>query len=115
MFPRCREREAEEQAFPLLFKAATGKRLQSAGIALICGKGNHGALKVAEFLIENNRAVAFIVDKDSAGLTVFKPEELRHIGVKDEQIHFVGSPNELEELFSDQQWVDTAGRGLGAK
>jgi hypothetical protein len=102
------EGETEEQAFPLLFKAATGKRLQSAGIALICGKGNHGALKVTEFLIDNNRAVAFIVDKDSAGLTVFKPEKLRHIGVKDEQIHFVGDPNELEELFSDQQWADTA-------
>ena len=39
---------------------------------------------------------------------MFKPEKLCDSGVKDEQIHFVGDPNELEELFSDQLRADTA-------
>ena len=87
---------------------ATGKPLQSAGIALICGKSNDGALKVTQFLIEHGRAVVFIVDKDSAGQKVFSPKKLQAHGVEEEQIHFIGAPNELEELFTDEQWAETA-------
>jgi putative ATP-dependent endonuclease of the OLD family len=102
------EGQTEEQTFPHLFRLVTGKPMQSAGIALLCGGGNDGALQVTQFLIKHNRAVVFIVDKDSAGKKVFSLEKLHAYGVKDEQIHFVGAPNELEELYTDQQWADTA-------
>jgi energy-coupling factor transporter ATP-binding protein EcfA2 len=102
------EGPTEEQTFPYLFRLVTGKPMQSAGVALICGDGNNGALQVTQFLIRHKRAVVFIVDKDSTSKKVFSPEKLRSYGVADEQIHFVGAPNELEELYSDQQWTDTA-------
>lgn len=47
--------------------------------------------------------MVFAVDKDSVGKKVFSLEKLHAHGVKDEQIHFVGAPNELEELYSDEQ------------
>jgi putative ATP-dependent endonuclease of the OLD family len=102
------EGPSEEQTFPHLFRLVTGKPMQSAGIALISAGGNDGALQVTQFLIRHKRAVIFIVDKDSAERKVFRLEKLHAHGVKDEQIHFVGAPNELEELYSDAQWVDTA-------
>ena len=101
------EGQTEEQTFPLLFRLVTGKPLQSAGIALICGKSNDGALKVTQFLIEHKRDVVFIVDKDSENQKVFKPKKLRDHGVKDHQIHYIGAPDELEELYADDQWSDT--------
>jgi hypothetical protein len=101
------EGQTEEQTFPLLFRLATGKPLQSAGIALICGKGNDGALKVTQFLIEHKRDVVFIVDRDSENQGVFKPGKLRDHGVKDQHIHYIGAPDELEELYADEQWADT--------
>jgi putative ATP-dependent endonuclease of the OLD family len=102
------EGQTEEQTFPHLFRLVTGKPMQSAGIALICGGGNDGALQVTQFLIKHKRAVVFVVDKDSARKKVFSLEKLHAHGVKDEQIHFVGAPNELEELYTDKQWADTA-------
>jgi putative ATP-dependent endonuclease of OLD family len=102
------EGQTEEQTFPHLFRLVTGKPMQSAGIALLCGGGNDGALLVTRFLIEHKRAVVFIVDSDSAGKKVFSLEKLLANGVKDEQIHFVGAPDELEELYTDEQWADTA-------
>jgi putative ATP-dependent endonuclease of the OLD family len=102
------EGQTEEQIFPLLFRLATGRHLQSAGIALICGKSNDGALKVTQFLIEHGRAVMFIVDKDSNQQKVFSNKKLLAHGVKTDQICYIGDPNELEELFSDAQWADTA-------
>jgi hypothetical protein len=101
------ERLIEEQTFPYLFRLVTGKPMQSAGIALICGGGNDGVLQVAQFLIRHKRTFVFIVDKDSAEKKVFSLEKLHAHGVKDEQIHFVGAPNELEELYSDAQWAET--------
>jgi Overcoming lysogenization defect protein-like, TOPRIM domain len=106
------EGQTEEQTFPLLFRLAMGKPMQSAGIALISGNGNDGALKVTEFLIKHNRNVVFIVDADSATNTgcskQFNLEKLRSNGVEDRQVHFIGAPNELEELYSDNQWSETA-------
>src|SRR5208282_516838 len=101
------EGPTEEQTFPQLFRLVMGKPMQSAGIALISGGGNDGALKVTEFLIKHNRAVIFIVDKDSAGKKVFSLEKLHSHGVTDGQIHFIGAPNELEELYSNNQWAET--------
>jgi hypothetical protein len=106
------EGQTEEQTFPLLFRLVMGKPMQSAGIALISGSGNDGALKVTEFLIKHGRKVVFIVDADSAGNTgsskQFNMEKLRSHGIQDHQVHFIGAPNELEELYSDDQWADTA-------
>jgi len=102
------EGPTEEQTFPHLFRLTTGKPLQSSGVALIAGGGNDGALQVTQFLIKHNRTVAFIVDKDSLEKRSFSLDKLHGYGVKDDQIYFVGAPNELEELYSDQQWADTA-------
>ncbi len=106
------EGQTEQQTIPILFRIAMSKPLQSAGIALICGNGNDGALKVTQFLIEHNRTVVFIVDKDSASHSssgkLFNMERLRSHGVKDEQVHFIGDPNELEELYTDDRWAETA-------
>jgi putative ATP-dependent endonuclease of the OLD family len=67
---------------------------------------------VTEFLIKHNRMVMFIVDADSSTNTgsskQFNPNKLRSHGVEDYQIHFIGAPNELEELYSDDQWAAAA-------
>jgi predicted ATP-dependent endonuclease of OLD family len=106
------EGQTEELTFPLLFRLVMGKPMQSAGIALISGRGNDGALKVTEFLIDRNRTVVFIVDADSASNASSKKQfnvtKLHAHGVQDDQIHFIGEPHELEELYSDDQWAETA-------
>jgi putative ATP-dependent endonuclease of the OLD family len=86
--------------------------LQSAGIALIACNGNEGALKVTRFLIEHNRTVVFILDNDSATnpatKKLFSMDRLRSYLITDQQVHYIGGPNELEELYSDNQWAETA-------
>jgi energy-coupling factor transporter ATP-binding protein EcfA2 len=104
------EGATETQALPLLFRTATGMSLQSAGIALIAGNSNEGALRVAEFLQSQGRRLAFVVDADSAsGATrkLFRKEKLDAIGIKPSQVHYVGAV-ELEDLFSDEQWIAAA-------
>lgn len=103
------EGPTEQQTFPLLFRLATGRPFQSAGIALICGDGNDGALQVVKFLIKHRRTVTFIVDTDSKTdrRKIFREDKLHASGVRKEQIHFVGD-KELEDLYSDAQWVGTA-------
>ncbi len=105
------EGDTEMQCLPVLFQLATGKPLQSAGIALINGRNNEGALRVAEYLHQSNRRVAFLVDRDSAKRAntrrAFHPEKLKAAGFTNEQIHFVGE-DEIEDLFIDDQWVDAA-------
>jgi putative ATP-dependent endonuclease of the OLD family len=106
------EGPTEQQTFPILFRLATGRHLQSAGIALIACGNNDAALRVTRFLIEHNRLVIFLLDKDSvtneATKKMFNPSKLRSYLVKDHQVHYVGGPNELEELYSDSQWAETA-------
>jgi putative ATP-dependent endonuclease of the OLD family len=106
------EGPTETQSLPMIFRAATGMSLQSTGIALLPGNGNRGALQVARYLNEHGRRVHFLVDNDSSTDTstrrLFSPDSLQAIGLTDEQIHLVGAPNELEELFSNEQWADTA-------
>jgi hypothetical protein len=102
------EGPTELQAVPVLFRLATGMSLQSAGIALIAGNSNDGALRVVEFLKTHGRRMAFLlVDADSAENKVFHPDRLRRAGVDDNDIHFVGN-REIEDLFSDEQWSSTA-------
>jgi putative ATP-dependent endonuclease of OLD family len=104
------EGATETQAFPLIFSTATGMSLQSAGIALIAGNSNEGALRFAQFLRENERRVAFVVDRDSvAGSSrrSFRKDKLDEIGIPDEAVHYVGK-QEVEDLFSLEQWVAAA-------
>lgn len=104
------EGPTETQAFPLLFSLATGMSLQSAGIALIAGNSNEGALRFAQFLRENERKVAFVVDRDSINgdsRRSFRKDKLDEIGIPDEAVHYVGE-QEVEDLFSLGQWVDAA-------
>lgn len=106
------EGPTEQQTFPILFRLAMNRPLQSAGIALIACNGNEGALKVTRFLIEHNRKVVFILDKDSetnpATRKLFKRDKLRSYLITDEHVHYIGDSNELEELFTDDQWTETA-------
>jgi hypothetical protein len=106
------EGATEAQAIPILFRIATGMSLQSAGIALIAGNSNDGALKVAQFLNDHGRRVHFMLDADSATNAntrkLLRPERLRAIGISNDQMDLVGGPNEIEELFSDEQWAATA-------
>lgn len=104
------EGPSETQAIPVLFRLATGTSLQAAGIALISGNGNEGALRVAQFLKEHERRLAFIVDSDSkVGSTrkMFRPEKLDEIGISDSEVYYVGAA-EIEDLFTAEQWVAAA-------
>lgn len=98
----------EMQTVPALFRLSTGMSLQSAGIALIAGNGNDGALNVVKFLKEHGRTLSFVVvDADSNDGKLFQKEKLHAAGIQDDEIHFVGK-RELEDLFDDEQWVATA-------
>jgi len=103
------EGPTETQSLPVLFRLVAGLPLQSAGIALIGCNGNEGALKVAQFLNQRQRSVAFIVDRDSTSnrstRVLFREDKLRSYGFADNQVHYVGGPKELEELFTDDQWA----------
>lgn len=102
------EGPTEMEALPVLFRLVTGMSLQSAGIALIRGNGNDGALQFIEFLKNNDRRLAFIVvDRDSLDGKVFRPDQLRKRGITDQDIAYVGQ-RELEDVFSDEQWASTA-------
>jgi hypothetical protein len=104
------EGPTEVQALPILFRLVTGMSMQSAGIALISGNGNDGALKVVRFLKENGRRLAFVlVDSDSIDGKLFKPEKLKAAGIGADDIYFAGS-RELEDLFSNEQWAAVANR-----
>jgi hypothetical protein len=106
------EGPTEQQTFPILFRLVMKRPLQSAGIALIACNGNEGALRVTRFLIEHNRTVVFILDRDSATnpatKKLFSLDKLRSYLITEQQVHYIGGPNELEELFGDNQWAETA-------
>jgi energy-coupling factor transporter ATP-binding protein EcfA2 len=102
------EGPTEMQTVPALFRLSTGMSLQSAGIALIAGNGNDGALNVVKFLKEHGRTMSFlVVDADSSDRKLFRPDKLRGAGIQDNEIHFVGT-RELEDLFTNEQWAHTA-------
>jgi len=86
------EGDTEMGAFPLLFRTVTGHSLQAAGIALLNGGNNHGALRVAQFLNSHGRQVRFVLDEDSrtnpASRKVFKPERLRKFGIGEELVFY---------------------------
>lgn len=103
------EGQTEQAALPVLFKLATGRHLESAGIAL-WNCGNHeGAANFAEFLVNHQRQVGFIVDTDATKLpkSPFNPEKLKARNIDPSTCELVGE-NELEDVFSDEQWADVA-------
>ena len=67
---------------------------------------------MTRFLIEHNRTVVFILDRDSATnpatKKLFSMDKLRSYLITEQQVHYIGGPNELEELFDDNQWAETA-------
>ena len=109
LFERCFllvEGASERKAFPRLFHLATDQRLQEAGIVLFDGDGNTAVLKLVKCLREMGKPVYVIVDADSKRdqPKMFGEDKLREHGVPDGCIDYLGDTNELEELFSDEQW-----------
>ncbi len=107
------EGESEARALPVLFKLATGRHLESCGIAIWPCGNNEGARHFAGFLHAHGRNVVFLVDEDSKANSrhVFSPDKLRAAGLDpDRQCLYVGDPNEIEDVFSDEQWAAAANR-----
>ncbi|POX43388.1 hypothetical protein C3486_00180 [Streptomyces sp. Ru73] len=103
------EGATEYAALPALFKLAFGYPIQSAGIALWACGGNDGALNFAKFLKEHKRTVVFMVDADSQRdkQKEFSYDRLLKYGFAEEDCLFIGNPNELEDVFDNDQWADT--------
>lgn len=105
------EGESEARVLPVLFKLATGRHLESCGIAIWPCGNNEGARRFAEFLHKHGRNVVFLVDEDSKTNSkhVFGPDRLRSVGLDpNRQCFYVGDPNEIEEIFTDEQWAMAA-------
>lgn len=101
----------EQQSLPILFRVATGLSMQACGVALIVGNNNDGALRVLRYLAKNGRPVHCIIDADSSKSELrssLRPEALAASGLSGEQIHLVGNPDSLEDLFPDARWAKVA-------
>jgi putative ATP-dependent endonuclease of OLD family len=107
------EGESEARALPVLFKLATGRHLESCGIAIWPCGNNEGARHFASFLHAHKRQVVFLVDEDSKtnAKHVFSPQKLINAGLDPErQCMYLGDPDEIEDIFSDEQWATAANR-----
>ncbi|MET8754712.1 hypothetical protein ABZW32_32145 [Streptomyces sp. NPDC004667] len=106
------EGDTERQSVPLLFRLSQGLSLQAAGVALWGCENNEGALHLASYLVKHQRTVMLMVDADSRDNKLFKPDRIRRAGLDlHTQVSYVGEAagyNELEELFSDEQWAAAA-------
>ncbi|MFD7913557.1 ATP-dependent endonuclease [Streptomyces sp. NPDC059752] len=106
------EGDTEQKSLPLLFRLAQNMSLQAAGIALWGCENNEGALHLARYLVKHRRTVMLMVDADSRTNKLFKDERLRRAGLDlEKHVSYVGEAegyNELEELFSDDQWAHAA-------
>ncbi|MFF9457279.1 ATP-dependent nuclease [Streptomyces flaveolus] len=103
------EGPTEYAALPILFKLAFGYPIQSTGIALWDCRGNDGALSFAKFLKAHKRTVVFLVDADTMRdkQKQFNIDRLNKQGFTEADCLFLGDPNELEDVFSDDQWANT--------
>lgn len=103
------EGPSDQFAVPILFRLATGLSLQAAGLALIAGDGNDGALKLARNLAKHDRPLWIIVDEDTFTNPTSKKDwskkKLASYGIPEDAILRVGDPNELEDVFTDEQWA----------
>jgi hypothetical protein len=104
------EGATESRALPVLFRLATGRQLQSCGIAMWPCDNNDGALRFAQYLHRHGRDVILVVDEDSLELKTFSEGSLaRHDLSVQEHVMTVGT-RELEDCFSDAQWAACANR-----
>ena len=60
---------------------------------------------LCQYMTKNNRLVRFIVDRDSTGQEVFGRKKLEEDGIPEDHMYIVGNSHELEDLFSDEQWL----------
>lgn len=108
------EGETEQQSIPLLFRLSQNMSLQAAGVALWACDNNEGALHLARYLVKHQRTVMLMIDADSRNNKLLKDERLRRAGLDlDTQVSYVGEAqgrNELEELFTDEQWATAANK-----
>ncbi|MFD8694271.1 ATP-dependent nuclease [Kitasatospora purpeofusca] len=118
------EGDTEQRAFPVLFRLCEELSLQAAGIALWACFNNEGALHLARYLVEWDRAVMLVVDADSRNVSksIFKEAKLtQFFGTSaDRYVKFLGEPdqaaegqeryNELEEIFTDPVWAKVANK-----
>lgn len=95
----------EEHSLPALFRVATGLSLAAAGIVLVPAGGNAGVRMLCKYLEEHKRLVRFIVDRDSTGQEVFGKKRLQEDGIPEDHMYLVGDSHEIEDLFSDEQWL----------
>jgi hypothetical protein len=98
------------EALPVLFKLATGRHLESSGIAMWSCNNNEGAVDFAQFLIAHDREVAFLVDSDSRNVKhIFSDSRLQKRGIDiNKHCLYIGDPNELEDIFPDEMWAAAA-------
>lgn len=106
------EGDTERQAFPRVFRLATGVALQSAGVVLINAGSNNAVLDVASHMKRRGRTVHMMLDSDtkSAESTkkIYRPDRLRGKGfLPDDDITYLGTV-ELEDMFDDAVWASTA-------
>ena len=99
------EGATEEHSLPSLFRVTTGLSLAAAGIVLVPAGGNAGARMLCEYMANHNRLVRFIVDRDSTGQEVFGQRRLEEDGIPADHMYVVGNTHEIEDLFSDEQWL----------
>ncbi|MFE5593330.1 ATP-dependent endonuclease [Streptomyces sp. NPDC056549] len=106
------EGDTEQKSLPLLFRLSQNMSLQAAGIALWGCENNEGALHLASYLVKHQRTVMLMIDADSRTNKLFKDERLRRAGLDlEKHVSYVGEAdgfNELEELFTDEQWAAAA-------
>lgn len=104
------EGPTESRAFPVLFKLATGRQLQSCGIAIWPCDNNDGALRFAQYLTARNRDVLLVVDEDSRDLKMFSEQRLANHGLKLGTHVLTVGVREFEDTFPDSAWVECANR-----
>jgi len=102
------EGETESRAFPVLFKLATGRHLESCGIALWGCGNNDGALRFAEYLTKHDRQVLLVVDADSRDQKLFRDANLERCGLDPSHHLLEVGVREFEDTFSDAQWAACA-------
>jgi hypothetical protein len=63
---------------------------------------------LCEYMANHNRLVRFIVDRDSTGHEVFSQKRLEEDGIPTDHMYIVGNTHEIEDLFTDEQWLKVA-------
>ena len=102
------EGDTESRAFPVLFKLATGRHLESCGIAIWPCNNNDGALRFAQYLNAHDRNVVMVVDEDSRDHKLFSIASLQRHGLDPSKHLITVGSREFEDLFDDDQWVSCA-------